>query len=108
MASCILLLDNYWELEDTKLYSNSLKMQGNKFYAELRKTMTPLENMLHSTGEIKEAGDYSDMLENVVGKVAKMEVKDLAILQVFMDQLERGEVLDVNPEEYEKLKNSKS
>jgi|TARA_R110002020_G_scaffold374627_3_gene585922 hypothetical protein len=104
MASAILLLDNYYELEDTKLYSNSLKMTGNRFYSELKKKMTPFENMLHRTGEITEAGKYLEVIESIVGNVALFNIKELRMLQSFIEQLKAGDVLDVDADTYAKLK----
>ena len=104
MCASILLLDNYYELEDTKMYSRELKNYGNLFYKELKRKIEPFETFLMKTGEITQAGEYSDVLESIIGNVSSFDMKDLKMLVSFIDQLKQGNVIDVDADTFEKLK----
>ncbi|MDB4301954.1 hypothetical protein N9924_00155 [bacterium] len=106
MAGAILLLENFYELEGTLLYSKEVKMTGNKFNAELKKRIIPLEQTLQDSGEIQEMGDYIKVIENIIGTVATLNMKDLQIMTVFLEQLKAGNVIDVDDDTFNKLKNS--
>lgn len=104
MAAAILLLENFYELEGTLLYSKEVKMTGNKFYAELKKRIIPLENTLQASGEISQMGEYIKVLENIIGDVAYFDMKNLLILTQFLEQLKEGNVIDVDDDTFNKLK----
>jgi hypothetical protein len=104
MAGAILLLENFYELEGTLLYSKEVKMTGNKFNDELKKRIIPLEKTLEDSGEIQEMGDYIKVLESILGNVAKFDMKQLQILTQFLEQLKEGNVIDVDDDTFEKLK----
>lgn len=108
MCNAIVLLENLNELQDSLLWSKEIKFYGNRFVKELEKKVLPVEKQLATNEEeYKLIQDIQEYYEFILGRIAHMDIENLAKLKSIITQLEEGTIIQASPEEIEKLKNGK-
>ena len=106
MCNAIVLLENLDELQDSLLWSKELKYYGNRFVKELEKKVLPVEKQLATNEEeYRLVQDIQTYYEFILGRIAHMDIKNLAKMKSIIEQLEAGTIIQASPEQIEKIKN---
>lgn len=106
ICNAIIMLENLDELQDSLLWSKELKYYGNRFIKELEKKVLPVEKELSKTeDDYKLIQDVQIYYEFILGRIAHMDINDLAKLKSIIKQLEAGTIVQASPEQIERIKN---
>ena len=105
ICNAIVLLENLDELQDSLLWSKEIKYYGNRFVKELEKKVLPVENQLaKDDDEYKLIQSIQSYYEFILGKIAHMDIENLAKMKSIIEQLEAGTIVQATPEQIEKIK----
>lgn len=92
MASMMIMLDQFDELKHTKLWSQKLKMLGNRFQEELVRITEPIEQeLLIETEKAQEVHSYINVLEETLQGIATMDSNNLVQVYQLVKEIKEKE-----------------